>query len=122
MRLGRTRQKQVFIYRQKHVARFEGMKEMIDFVGDFNITEGGRKRIAGRTPKVMGSTLALNLDKEEFDELCLRVELRKFEALIRSGGTIPSKDILSALGSVDIQKVILGLEERGIISVLVDKT
>lgn len=112
--------KQVFVYKQTPRKDFDSFSGRANFIGDFNIRSGSRKRVLGKTAKAMASTLALNLDPCEFDGLCLRINAGEFEGLVRNGAAIPSTDGISSLEPCEIRAVLLELGRDGVFSIQVD--
>ncbi len=120
MQLARREMKEIFIYKQSGRPGLDSHPVKIDFVGDFNIREGNRKRIIGKSAKAMASTLVLNLDGGE--RIRLNVNARSFEALVRKGATIPLTDEIAPLETPEIQTVVRILQAENMPGVEVNNS
>ena len=120
MQTARRRLREVFVYKQKGRPPLDSHQVKTDFVGDLNVREGSRKRIVGKSAKGMASTLILNLDGKE--GICLHVNAKSFEALVREGATIPLMDEIVPLENPELQTVVRILRGEGLGGVEVDES
>lgn len=114
------RLREVFVYKQKGRPNLDSHPVKTDFVGDLGVREGSRKRVIGKSAKAMALTLALNLDEGE--RICLHVNPKSFEALVRKGASIPFTDEVAALETPEIQTVVRILQGEDMIGVEVDSS